>query len=424
MPPQPPMPPLTPQQATVIKSTVPVLADHGDAITTRFYANMLRAHPDLNKVFNTSNQLNGHQPRALAGALYAYAANIDDLGVLGPAVELICHKHASLYIRPEQYDIVGEYLLMAMQEVLGAALTPEILEAWTAAYWQLAELMIARERQLMKSAGPWTDWRECRIARKVAESAEITSFYLEPVDRGMKPLPAFLPGQYISVQMDVPALEYKQSRQYSLSDAPWPDYYRISLKREKGLNVHDPEATAHPGYVSNVLHDTKKEGDIIQVSHPFGDFFLRPNEDIDAPVVLMSAGVGLTCLLSILNTLVARRSSRPISWIHAARSSKARAFRAHIQNVVRARDNVKAVFFNKELSEEDVLGRDYHHHGRMDLEKLDREKELFCDNDKTQYFICGPISFMVDVGDTLKGYGVDASRVHVELFGTGGVPKK
>lgn len=220
---------LTPEQVKIIKSTVPILVEHGTAITTKFYKDMLSAHPELNNVFNNAHQVSGHQPRALAMALFAYATHIDDLGALGPAVELICNKHASLYIRPEHYDIVGKYLLETMGELLGDAFTPAIRDAWAAAYAQLAKIMIDREEQLYRTSEGWRDWREFRIQEKVPESDEITSFYLVPVDGGK--LPPFLPGQYISVRTEVPDLHYLQARQYSLSDAPGKDYYRISVKR-------------------------------------------------------------------------------------------------------------------------------------------------------------------------------------------------
>lgn len=132
---------LTPDQVKLIKATVPVLKEHGTTITTRFYETLLKENPSLNGIFNQTNQKNGHQAGALAGSLYAYASHIDDLGVLSPAVEKICHKHASMYVQPEHYDVVGTYLLRAMGDVLGAALTPELLEAWGQAYWQLANIV-------------------------------------------------------------------------------------------------------------------------------------------------------------------------------------------------------------------------------------------------------------------------------------------
>jgi nitric oxide dioxygenase len=413
---------LTPNQLQLIKATVPVLVEHGQAITTVFYKNMLAAHPELNNVFNVPNQRNGHQPRALAGALFAYAANIDNLGALGPAVELICHKHASLYIQPAQYEIVGEFLLEAMGEVLGDALTPEIKEAWGVAYWQLADIMIGREKQIYQESKGWTDWREFKITDKVQESEEITSFYLAPIDG--QPLPAFQPGQYISVQINVPELECLQPRQYSLSDQHSQDYYRISVKKEKGLPATNAAAATHPGYVSNLLHDKYNKGDIIKVSHPCGDFFLSATAvEPTTPVVLLSAGVGLTPMTSILNTLTSKSASaeRKLHFIHGARTSGARAFKDHIAQLKKSHANLQATFFTSHPAESEQQGVDFDHVGRVDLSKLDASKDLFVDAPTTEYYICGPEKFMTDVQAALKEKGVSADRIKMELFGTGGI---
>ncbi|OJJ50650.1 hypothetical protein ASPZODRAFT_148118 [Penicilliopsis zonata CBS 506.65] len=410
--------PLTPEQVTVIKATVPVLQEYGNAITTAFYRNMLNAHPELRTVFNMVNQTNGHQQRALAGAVFAYASHIDDLGALGPAVELICHKHASLYIQPEQYQIVGKFLLEAMAEVLGDALTPAIHDAWAAAYWQLADIMIGREKQLYDEADGWTDWRQFKVARKTPESAEITSFYLEPVDG--KPLPAFQPGQYISVRVPVPELGYVQPRQYSLSDRPDPSYYRISVKKEAGLASGDK---AHPGYVSNVLHGNVNEGDLVDVSHPYGDFFLSSSEAA-TPVVLLSAGVGLTPLTSMLNTITAQGAPHPerkIHFIHGAHTTGARAFSRHILGLNKQFPNLNATFFVSAPAADDRQGVDYHHVGRINLQKLDLAGDLYLDNPETEYYVCGPTAFMTDMKTSLSAQGVADARIKMELFGTGGI---
>ena len=187
----------------------------------------------------------------MASALYAYAANIDNLAPLAEVVEKINQKHASLHVLPEQYDVVGIYLLRAMQGVLGDAFTPDVKEAWAAAYTQLADVMMGREQQLYKQSGGWTNWRDFVISKQVEESSEISSFYLKPANGEV--LPLFRPGQYVSVQIDVPDLKYSQSRQYSLSGVPGKDYYRITVKREQGLAKGQPEAPAHPGYVSTIL---------------------------------------------------------------------------------------------------------------------------------------------------------------------------
>ncbi|KAH7383357.1 globin-like protein [Pyrenochaeta sp. MPI-SDFR-AT-0127] len=417
---------LNPSQVAIIKATVPVLAAHGLAITTKFYADMMTAHPELKSVFNNTHQATGHQPQALAGALYAYAANIDNLGALGPAVELICHKHASLFIRAEQYDIVGHHLIETMKAVLGDAATPEILDAWGAAYWQLADIMIGKESAMYKETAYWEDWKDFTIVKKEKESEEITSFYFEPVDAELKQkLPVFKPGQYISVNVFVDELDggVWQARQYSLSDAPGKKYLRISVKKEPGVEIGEPKSVKHPGYISNLLHDTKKEGDIVRISHPFGDFFFEEKEENkDAPVVLISAGVGLTALTSIFNTLVEMKTPRPISWIQGARNASTRAFKSNVDRLAAANENIHTVYFSSSPREGEVKGQHHDIDGRVDLDNVSKQL-LFTENDKTQYFICGPTQFMLDVEAKLKSYGVPSERVKMELFGTGGVPR-
>jgi nitric oxide dioxygenase len=412
---------LTSEQVQIVRSTVPVLETHGTEITTHFYKTLLAENPELNNIFSTVNQANGSQPRALAGALYAYASHLDDLGALSQTIEKICQKHVSLYIQPDHYKVVGEYLLRAMGDVLGAALTKDVLDAWEAAYWQLASIMIAKEDQITKDEkGDWLDWRDFRIAKKVKESAEITSFYLQPTDG--KKLPSYKPGQYISIKTHVPKLGYMQPRQYSLSDKPSPDYYRISVKKEAGLPTNEPEAVVHPGYISNVLHDEKNKGDVLSVSHPAGEFFLDPEVDSDIPVVLLSAGVGLTPMISILNTLLDRGSMQRISFIHGARNTSVRAFREHIQAAAEKHENVTASFFigNPE-PDTDVEGVHYHQIGRVRLDVLDRTRDLQLETENTKYFVCGPEGFMSAMEKQLLDFGVAPERINMEVFGTGDV---
>jgi nitric oxide dioxygenase len=417
-------PALSPFQVTTIKATVPVLASHGTTITTEFYDDVISVNPVLRNIFNNTHQATGHQARALAGALYAYAANIDNLGALSPDLELICHKHASLVIKPEMYVIVGTYLLKTMKAVLGDAATPEIMDAWGAAYWQLADIMIAKENRLYEETGYWKEWQDFKIARKEEESEQITSFYLEPVDASFT-LPRFRPGQYVSVNIFVDELDggVWQARQYSLSDAPGKKYLRISVKREPGIEVGEQKHMAEPGYLSNILHERKSVGDVVRLTHPFGDFFFEErNGERYAPVVLISAGVGLTCLMSILNTLVEQNSSRQITWIHGARDHKTRAFKTHLDELATAHENLQTLMFSSSPTVGEVEGAHYHVKGRVDLDKVGKEL-LFTDNDKTQYFVCGPEKFMVEIERKLKSLGVQADRVKMELFGTGGIPR-
>lgn len=413
---------LTEEQVKIIKATVPVLQEHGNTVTTVFYKNILTENPELNSVFNTTNQLNGHQQKALAGAVYAYAVHIDNLGVLAPAVETIVHKHASLHVQPEHYKVVGTYLLAAMKEVLGDALTPEIHDAWAAAYFQLADLFIAKEGELYEKTNGWADWRDFTIDKKVPESDEITSFYLKPVDG--KPLPSFQPGQYISLRTEVPDLKYLQPRQYSLSDKPSPDYYRISVKKESGLNPREPETKYHPGWVSNILHSEKQQGDAVQLSHPHGAFYLADAAESSAPLVLVSAGVGLTPLTSILNTIASSptANTRKVHFIHSARKAKSRAFKDHLLSLAKQYPNLQVTLFNTAPSTDEKEGEDYHVKGPVALEALDKNEQLFLDDASAQYFVCGPEGFMTSTARSLAALGVTTDRVRMELFGTGGVP--
>lgn len=400
---------LTDKTIATVKATAPILAEHGLAIMNRFYPRMLAAHPELKNLFNLRHQERGEQQRALAAAVHAYAANIDNLAALAPAVQRITHKHASLQIRPEHYPIVGEHLLAAIREELGEAATDEILAAWAEAYGALADLMIGAEAALYREAaqrpGGWEGWREFRVADKRAESEVIASFVLEPLDA--QPVADFLPGQYVSVQVDVPALGLQQIRQYSLSDAPNGRSYRITVKRESGEGV-----PALAGYVSNLLHDHVRVGDTVRLTPPYGDFHV----DLAAttPVVLVSGGVGLTPMVSMARSVFATDASRPVVFVHGARHGAVHAMRERLRAARRERPQLRAFVFYSEPRPEDLAGEDYDLAGMVDLRAI-ADQVLLPDAD---YYLCGPIPFMRQQLATLTALGVDPSRIHYEVFGS------
>lgn len=136
----------------IVKSTVPVLRQHGETLTRHFYQRMFRENPEVAHFFNHANIASGEQPKLLAAAICAYAANIDNLSAMTGAVERIAQKHASLKIQAKHYPIVGTNLLASIREVLGAAATDEIINAWGEAYDFLADIFIARERQIYEQA--------------------------------------------------------------------------------------------------------------------------------------------------------------------------------------------------------------------------------------------------------------------------------
>ncbi|MBC9908155.1 NO-inducible flavohemoprotein [Achromobacter xylosoxidans] len=403
---------LSPQIRALVKGTAPVLKTHGVALTKHFYARMFKHNPELKHVFNQGHQAGGEQQQALAGAVAAYAEHIDDPSVLMPVVTRIVHKHVSLGIRPEHYQIVGKHLLASISEVLGEAATEELVAAWAAAYGQLADLLIAEEARLYAESaakpGGWTGWRAFRVVGKQRESAEITSFYLAPADGGE--VPAYRPGQYVSVRVFVPELGLMQPRQYSLSDAPGQDRLRISVKREAA------GADTPAGRVSNALHDRLEEGGVLDVAPPQGDFHLR--DEGSAPVVLLSGGVGLTPMVSILNHLVGLNDERQIRFVHGCRNNSVHAMRDHVNSIAAERANVRKAVFYEEVGHGDQPGRDYDYAGRVDLNAI-RDEVIVPGAD---YYLCGPAGFMRAQREALTGLGVSADRIHAEAFGSGGAP--
>jgi nitric oxide dioxygenase len=396
---------ITADQMARVKATAPVLAEHGATITRHFYQRMFARHPELKNLFNQTHQKTGSQPETLAKAVYAYAANIDNLGVLGGAVTRIAHKHASLNIRPEHYPIVGENLLASIVEVLGDAVDPATLEAWRVAYGQLAQLLIGVEANLYEGAA-WSGYRPFRVARKVRESDAITSFYLTPADGGAAP--GFEPGQYVTVKRFVGELGVDQPRQYSLSDAPHGRWLRISVKREAGQGEAIPA-----GRVSTLLHDGVEEGAIVEVTAPMGDFTLDCGHA--TPVVLISAGVGITPMVSMAQTLAEVGSPRPVRFVHACRAGELHAFRDWLNALVAAHPNVTRTVVYEVVGPDDRAGVDHDLAGRLTPERLEQYARV----DDADYYICGPVAFMKAQRDALVALGVAPARVHTEIFGSG-----
>ena len=395
-------------QRAIVKATVPALREHGETISRRFYSTMLTARPELLNYFNPANQGDGGQARSLAASVLAYAENIDRLGVLGEMVERIVAKHVSLEILPEHYPIVGQYLLGAIAEVLGVAATPDILDAWTAAYNQLADIMIGREVAVKKAAreqpGGWSAFKPFRVVSKVPENKMMTSFILEPQDG--TPLPRFSPGQYISVKVRPPGLPYDQIRQYSLSAVPNGRQFRISVKQEDA-----PTGSPYmpPGTVSNYLHRNVQEGDTLLVHTPAGRFMV--DERNAGPVVLMSGGSGITAVLGMFEHLV-KNTSREVLWLHAARSREYHSFGGVVQALGALRGGLQCLTLYETVSVDDVQGRDFDAVGRISVELL-RTRLPEAD---AEFYYCGPAGFMTATEVVLDALKVPPHRRHNEAF--------
>ncbi|MEC0227087.1 NO-inducible flavohemoprotein [Paenibacillus alba] len=394
----------------VIKSTVPVLEIHGTAITTRFYNMLFTAHPELLDIFNHANQKQGKQQAALANAVYAAALHIDRLEMILPVVKQIAHKHRSLGVQAEHYPIVGQHLLAAIKDVLGDAASEEILQAWGEAYGVIADAFIGIEadmyEQAKTQAGGWAGFKPFRIIQKVKESDVITSFYMTPLDGGA--LAAFEPGQYISVNVHIPGEEHAQIRQYSLSDASDKPYYRISVKREDAI-VDRPA-----GKVSVYLHEQKEVGDILSISAPAGDFTLDQRDS--RPVVLISGGVGLTPMVSMLNTLAIAKPARQVTFIHAAHNGRLHALKQQVETVAQQNSNLSFHWCYEKPTEQDLTEPAFHKQGYIDLNWLQTVVPV----KEASYYFCGPVPFMKAIHDALLEWGIPAEDLHYEFFGPAG----
>jgi nitric oxide dioxygenase len=400
---------LTEHAIAIVKATAPVVAPHAEAITRRFYTLMFTQNPEVQAYFNPAHQHSGGQQKALAGAICAYAANIENLAALGPAVELIAQKHCSLGIRPEHYPIVGKHLLAAIKDVLGDAATDEVIAAWGEAYGFLAEIFIGREAAIYHeqaaAAGGWNGFREFVVDRKTPESEIISSFYLRPRDGGA--LAPYKPGQYITIKVEHPSVP-TSPRNYSLSDRPDVGHYRISVKREPCLA---PGAPA--GVVSNYLHDHVHEGDTVHIGPPCGEFTLDPASCSERPIVLLSAGIGITPILSMLKSLAHGRAETPIYFIHAARNSRVHALADEVRQTAAERPNIRTHFRYDAPHTDDVKNNHCDSAGFVDQAFL---RDWLPTNDADFYF-CGPKPFMTGVFSALKDWGVEESRMHFEFFG-------
>ncbi|NEX91745.1 NO-inducible flavohemoprotein [Caulobacter sp. 17J65-9] len=380
-----------------VKATAPALAAHGEAVTRAMYARLFQdAH--IRDLFNQANQQSGAQVRALAGAVLAYARNIDNLGALGGAVERMAQKHVGYHILPEHYPYVANALIGAIVEVLNPP--QDILDAWGEAYWFLADILKGREagirEEIEATEGGWHGWREFVVERRVPESEVITSFILRPKDGGA--VAPHRPGQYLTLRFDTPG-EPNLKRNYSISAAPNGETYRISVKRE-------PE-----GRGSNHLHDNVRDGDVLEITPPAGDFFLP--EQPSRPVVLLSGGVGLTPMVSMMETIAARHPGLEAHYVHGAANSAVHAMDRHVRDLASRHGRTTVTAFYAEPLPGDARGQTHDEDGLISVDWLKRNTPL----DQADVYLCGPKPFLRALVGGLAQAGVPVDRLHYEFFG-------
>jgi ferredoxin-NADP reductase len=243
----------------------------------------------------------------------------------------------------------------------------------------------------------WKGLKPFKCVRKVRESSVITSFYFVPSDGGA--LPTFRPGQHVPIELKVPGEEEPVRRVYSLSNRPGDDAIRITVKREQT-----------PAVASPYLHEWVNVGVEVGMRYPKGSFVL--NEESDRPVVLLSAGVGLTPMISMMEHLVATESHRRIWFVHAAKSGDEHAMTDLVRQIARDNEDVRVHIAYGNPREEDVLGRDFDTKGRLSVETL----KTLLPWDDYEFYLCGPVPFMKAFADGLTGNGVLSDRIRWESF--------
>ena len=263
-------------------------------------------------------------------------------------------------------------------------------------------------------APTWTGYRAFKVARKDIEdgAATVCSFYLKPSDG--KALPAFLPGQYLTFRLDLPTPGGREEivRCYSLSDAPNPDSYRVSIKRVPA----PPGSDVPPGRASSYFHDRVEVGSTLQIRAPSGHFH---SDETDSPAVLIGGGIGITPLLSMLNWCMAKQPKREVWFFYGVRNSREVVMKAQLDALAAARPNFHLWrCFSAPLSE-DRLGRDYRHSGRVGAPLLRQQLPLGL----YHYYICGPAPMMQSLVSGLEDWGVPQANIHFEAFGPASIKR-
>nr|BFE73572.1 FAD-binding oxidoreductase [Actinoplanes digitatis] len=385
----------------IVEATLPVVGDNIAEIATRFYAHMFAGHPELlDGVFNRGNQADGSQPKALASSVAVFATALVKHPRQLPERLLtrIAHKHATLGIGPDQYQIVRDNLMWAIGDVLGDAVTADVAAAWDEVYWLMAYALINQERGLYSARGVTAErvWRRWRVAEKVPEADDVVQFVMRRVDD--RPVRTSLPGQYITVQAPMPD-GVRQPRQFSLTRADDGEHRYFAVKRVHGGGKPD-------GEVSTLLHDRIQVGDELSLSVPYGDVVL---DDGGRTAVFVSAGIGVAPMAGMISHLVAAGSSLQVTLLHADANERAFPLRRQlVGDLARLPGSSLRVWYEDGSgSELPVAGV---HGGMMSLSGVDLPEDAL-------YYLCGPIAFMQAIRGSLIERGVPVRDIQYEVFG-------
>ncbi|OBA35574.1 oxidoreductase [Rhodococcus sp. 852002-51564_SCH6189132-a] len=375
---------------SIVEATLPVVGAEIGTISRVFYNRLFRAVPSLRDTFNRTNQANGAQQRALADSVAAFASLLVTHAPtdIDPIMERIAAKHASLGVQAAHYGIVRTHLFAAIAEVLGDAITPQVAVAWHEVYTLMANSLVEQETELYRRAGvaPGDIWRRVVVTEHEYDGAHAATFHLRSVDG--RPLPAFLPGQYISVRVALPDGS-EQIRQYTVFPGRTSGEWAVTVKRVPG------------GLVSPVLCDGLGVDDHLLVSPPFGSVVDRGSE----PLLLASAGVGVTMTIAALRDMQSRGDGRSVDVVHVDRTPYEQPHRTELAILV---DSLPDARLHVRYTEYDEIRSD----GRTPLSGLTIPGDA-------RTYVCGPITFMRAIRSDLVASGVSPGSIHFEAFAPG-----
>ena len=379
---------LSEKSRPIIEATLPIIAERINDITPDFYRRMFAARPDLmDGMFSRSSQLEGTQPRALAGSIAVFASYIVEHPDSYPdeVLSRVAHKHASLGLKEEEYPTVYKYLFEAIAANLGDLATPEIVEAWTEVYWLMGNALIKLEKGLYASQANDVMFAPFKVVDRKETGENVVVLTFEPADE--TPMTESKGGQYISIV--VPARDgLRQARQYTLLP---------SEKNQRRIGVKlDPN-----GEMTSILHELEV-GAVVEISNPYGDLTLEGFGDPEAPLYLFSAGIGTTPMLSFLSELVEKGSERPVTGVHADRRLDTWPLREELTELVNKLPNARLISF--------IEGEGGDFAGRVDVSKLDVPSDA-------NVYLCGPLPFMQGVRSALVEAGVPGKNINYEIFG-------
>lgn len=414
--------PLTLAQKDIIKASIPFLQENGVDLTSNFYNYMLENHPEVRPFFNKAHQITKKQPKILAFSLVAYASNIDDLTPILGFVRQVVEKHVGLQVKPEHHLIVGNCLLHTLKEMLGDDASPEFMEAWKVAYFDLANIFIQLEKdryaeELVQLENAWPGFKDAHVDKVVQETSYIRSVYIRLDDEQAK-IAHFYPGQYTCIRLSTDGGKTVQSREYSLSnelEGPSSiensNCFRISVKR-----VED-------GVASNYIHDSLKVGDKLQITAPFGKLLepylkSKDKEERSQPVNVFIGGIGITPSVSIIEFFL--KKGNQVRFFLSNADFKSRVFGEWIVRLTKQYPQQLIVneFLSFESKEETNLETAENHninYGR----RLGHEDFTFINSgnaNKFHYFLIGPVAYMQFVNETLAKKGVEGTRINSEEF--------